>query len=254
MSEATLSPAEAVVLLQPNVANGLKAIKVTLLQMLSKGILRIEVSEKPGLIGVRHVPHLRIVREPADAPYDARAALDIVRAAQADDGELKAVVKRASKAWGAAALRFVTEWVRPALIARGLLLEKPLLFIRTYHPTPAGETERIRLQADLAKAREIPSLLKSDPARAAAVAAAVGIAILLDDKLTKQFKPLADAMRVQFPPSDTPIGDGSFDFGSFDLGSFDIGSLGTLDAGMASFDAGFSDGGGGGDSGGGGGD
>jgi len=255
MSGTVLSPAEAVVLLQPNVANGLKAIKVTMLQMLSQGLLKLELRDRPGLIGVKHVPCLRIVREPSGAPYDARAVLDLVNAAQAEGGELKAVVKRASKDWGAAALRFVTELVRPALISRGLLAEKQLLFIRTYHPTPAGEAERRRLQADLAQAREIPQLLKTDPARAAAVAAAVGIAILLDDKLTSQFAPLAEAMRVRFPPGDVQSGDASFDIGGFNLGSFDTGAMGSLDAGIASFDAGFSGGGsdsGSGDGGGGG--
>src|SRR6185369_8740284 len=49
MSGTVLSPAEAVVLLQPNVANGLKAIKVTMLQMLSQGLLKLELRDRPGL-------------------------------------------------------------------------------------------------------------------------------------------------------------------------------------------------------------
>ena len=253
MSDTTpLSPAEAVVLLRPNVANGLKCIKVTVLLLLSKGVLKLEQTEKPGLFGTKKIPHLRIAKEPQNAPVDVRATLDIVRAAQADDGRLPELVKRASKAWGAACLRFVTEVIRPSLIARGLLAEKQLLFIRVYHPTPAGEAERKRLEADLAKAREIPSLLTSDPAKAAAVAAAVGMALLLDDKLPQHFKPLADALRIHRPPVDAPTSDsGSFDFGSFDLSAFDLPSLDTFDSSMSSFDAGFSDGGGGGDSGGG---
>ena len=245
-----LSPAEAVVLLKPNVANGLKAIKVTALLLLSKGVLKLEQSEKPGLFGSKKVAHLRIAKEPPDLPADAKAVVDIVRAAQADDGRLPELVKRASKMWGAACLRFVTELVRPLLIARDLIAEKQLLFIRVYQPTPAGEAERTRLEADLAKARDIPSVLKSDPARAAAIAASLGMVLLLDDTLTRQFKPIADALRVHRPPVDSPPSDGSLDFGSFDLSAFDLPALDTLDVG--SFDAGFSGGdGGGGDSGGG---
>src|ERR1700688_1957061 len=130
---AALSPAEAVVMRKPNLAVGMQALKVTLLWLLTKGVLRIEESEKPGLFNVKKVPHLRIAKEPPDAPPEVRAALDIVRGAQADGGKIADVVKQATKNWGAGCMRFATELVRPALIARGLLTEKQLLFIRTYH-------------------------------------------------------------------------------------------------------------------------
>jgi hypothetical protein len=251
-STAPLSPAEAVVMLRPNLADGLRAIKVTLLLLLTRGVLRIEETGKPGLFGVKKIAHLRIVKEPPDSPYDTRAVLDLVRAAQTDGGRIADVVKRAKKDWGASAMRFVTELVRPALITRGLISERQLMFIRTYHPTTTGEPERARLEAELAKAREIPHALKHDPARAAAIAAAIGTTILLDDACTKQFKPLADAMRSYQPAGDV-TSTGSFDFGGFDLGAFDASQIGSLDSGIASFDAGFSDGGGGGGDGGGGG-
>lgn len=253
MSDTTpLSPAEAVVLLRPNVADGLKCLKVTLLMLLTKGVLKLEQSERPGLLGVKKIPHLRIAKEPQNAPPDVRAALDIVRAAQADDGRLPELVKRASKQWGAACMRFVTELVRPSLIARGLIAEKQLLFIRVYHPTPAGEAARSRIQADLAKASEIPHALKTDPARAAAIGAAAGMVLLLDDSIPTHFKALADAMRIHRPPVEAQTGDGgSFDFGSFNLSAFDLPSLDSFGDNTSSFDAGFSDAGGGGDSGGG---
>lgn len=253
MSNATpLSPAEAVVMLRPNLADGLRALKVTLLLLLSKGVLRIEESEQPGLFSVKKIPHLRIAKEPPNAPYDARAAIELVREAQDDGGKISDLVKRANKAWGAAARRFVTELVRPALIKRGLLSERPLMFIRTFHPTPDGEAERVAIEANLAKAREIPFALKRDPARAAAIAAAIGTTILLDDACIKQFKPLSDAMRAYAPAGDTS--GGGFDYGGFDLSAFDASAIGSIDSGMASFDAGFSGDGGGGDGGGGGAD
>ena len=105
------------------------------------------------------------------------------------------------------------------------------------------------------------------------MAATLGSNILLSDKLTRQFKPLVDAMRaaggtggtdgmdgVNFrdshPHHHAVSGDGSsgFDLGSFDLGSLDLGGLdlGALGSAIESFDSGFSDGGGGHDGGGGG--
>lgn len=248
MSEtAPLSPAEAVVLRNPNLPAGLLAIKVTLLLLLTKGVLKLEQVETPGFFGPKKVPHLRIAADPKDAPPEARALLDVVRAAQADGGKIADVIKRASKDWGNGCPLFVDKLVRPSLFARGLLTEKKVLFARTFHATDAGKAERDRIAADLAKARDIPSLLTSDPARAAAIAAAVGTTLLLDDKLTKQFKPLADAMRAQGLAEAANLNDfsntGSFDFGSFDLSHFDAGALSGLDAGMASFDAGFSGGG-----------
>ena len=109
-------------------------------------------------------------------------------------------------------------------------------------------------------------MLKSDPARAAALAKTLGTNVLLSDKLTRQFKPLADAMRANGGADSMVFTDtgphhaghsggfdfGSFDPGSFDLGSFDAGAIDAVHSGMGSFDAGFSDGGGGHDGGGGG--
>ena len=246
MSDATpLSPAELVVLSKPNIAAGLRAIKVTLLLLLTQGMLRIEQTEQPGLLRTKKVPHLRIAAEPKEAPPEALALIEIVRAAQADGGKIADVIKRASKEYGPGCTQFVTRLIHPSLVARGLLTEKKVLFVRTFHLTPAGEAARARLNSDLFKADDVARLLKSDPAQAAVLAASLGTTILLSDKLTKQFKPLAGAMRERGTGGDyVNAGDvdgGGFDFGSFDPGSFDAGSL---DAGMASFDAGFSDGGG----------
>lgn len=197
--------------------------------------------------------HLRIANEPKGAPPEVRALIEVVRAAQADGGRIADVIKRANKEWVTGCPMFVTMNIQPALT------EKKVLFVRTFHLTPADEAARTQLNSDLLQADEVARLLKRDPAQAAALAATLGVTILLSDKLTKQFKPLADAMRVRGASSADFVNanaldqhGGGFDFGSFDLGSFDVGSFNSIDAGLASFDAGFSDGGGG-DSGGGGG-
>ncbi len=148
-------------------------------------------------------------------------------------------------------------------MARGLLQKKKLLFTHYFSLTPEGEAARARIKSDLFKADDVARLLKSDPAQAAALAKTLGTNVLLSDRLTGEFKPLADAMRVHGGadgPVFTETGPqhrhhssgfdfGSFDFGSFDLGSFAAGAIDAVHSGMSAFDAGFSDDGGGHDGG-----
>jgi hypothetical protein len=253
-----LSPAEKVVLLAPNRARGYAAIKATLLLLLAKGVLRIEEATQYGLLRTKTVAHLRIANEPKNPPPEVGTLIDIIRDAQAAGGKIKDVLALANKKFLTGCPKYIVDIVQPALIARGLLTKKKTLFVYTFHLTPEGEALQSTLKSDLYRANDIPKLLKSDPAQAAAVAAAIGTTLFLSDKLPKHFKPLSEAMRAQgssfMPVPDS--GGGGFDLSSFDLGSFNFSSFdaGSFDAGMASFDAGFSDAGGGGDSGGGGAD
>jgi len=259
---AALSPAEKVVLLSPNTAKAMAAIKATLLIMLTKGVLRIEQTEEPGFFRNKTVAHLCVAAEPKEAPPEIAALLAVVRAAQADGGAIKDVVKHAEKAFGPLCLQFTLKFVMPALIARGLLVEKKILFTRLWRLTPAGDIEQSRLKSELFQVNDVFKLVKSDPAQAAALAAALGTTILISDKLPKHFKPLADAMRERGDAGGGDAGlfvagDGAhqgdfhhglastIDFSSFDLGSFDFSSfdIGGFDAAVSSFDAGFSDGG-----------
>ncbi len=250
-----LSPAEATVLLAPNRAKPINAIKATLLLLLTTGVLRLEESETFGIFRNKKVAHLRIAAEPRNTPPEIGALLDVVRAAQADGGKITDTIKAAEKAFGPACWQFNSKFLVPALIARGLLTQRKFLFLNISHLTPAGEKERARLKSDLFKADDVARLLKSDPAQAAALAVTLGTTVLLSDKLTRQFKPLAAAMRMNDGGgdagvvSDTGPHDGGFDFRSFDLSSFDLGSfdLGSFDLGGAvdSFHGGFSDSGGG---------
>jgi hypothetical protein len=275
---APLSPAEAVVLLSPNLVKGQAAVKATLLLLLATGVLRIEETEQPGVFRNRKVAHLRIVAEPKNAPPEIAALVDVVREAQAAGGKIIDVAKLAEKTFGSACMQFSIKFIIPALIARGLLRKQKILFTHVFRLTPAGAAEQARIKSDLFKADDVARLLKSDPAQAAALARTLGSNVLLSDKLTKRFKPLSDAMRtnggvdgmvLNDTATDTHRSDahhghsldqaaggfdfGSFDPGSFDLGSFDAGAIDAVHSGMGSFDAGFSDGGGGGHDGGGGG-
>jgi hypothetical protein len=264
MSTTTpLSPAEASVLIAANRAQGFVAIRATLLLLLTTGVLRIEVIEVPGFFRTRKVAHLRIASESKNAPPEVVTMLDLVRAAQADGGKITDVIKRAEKAFGPQCAQFNIKIIIPALIARGLLVEKKTLFLNTFSVTPTGDAERTRIKSDLFKTNDVARLLKSDPAQAAALAATLGTTILLSEKLTKQFQPLADAMR-QRSGADTVISSDNgtsrdatthggspnyFDFGCFDpssfhLSNFDTGAINALHSGMGAFDACFTDGGG----------
>jgi hypothetical protein len=252
---AELSPAEKVVLLAPNGARGYAAIKATLMLLLTKGVLRIEETTEAGLLRTKKVAHLRIASEPKNPPPEVGVLIDIIRDAQAAGGRIKDVLALVNKKFLNGCPKYIVDIIQPALIARGLLTRKKTLFIVIHHLTPEGEALQAKLKSDFYRAKDIPKLLKSDPAQAAAVAAAIGTTIFLSDKLPQHFKALSDAMRAQgstFMPIPDSGGGGGFDLGSFDLGSFDFASFdaGSFDSGMASFDAGFSDAGGG-DSGGG---
>jgi hypothetical protein len=256
---AELTPAEAKFLLAPNRTSGFDTIKVTLLWLLAGGYLRIEETESFGILRNKKVAHLRLTEmRPPSEPLYVPALIRVVREAQEDGGTVKAVVRHAQKTFGGGGVHFNANFIIPMLVARGLIEQRKFLFIRSQAHTPAGHVELERIKSGLDQARQIPSLLKSEPARAAAMAASLGTLVLLAPTLMPHFKPLSDAMRLHSGGDGSFVGldtssshHGGFDFGGFDFGSLDLGSLGSFDAGMASFDAGFSDGGGGGGDGGG---
>ena len=203
------------------------------------------------------MPHLRVVAaQTPTAPPHVAALIDVVRGAQIDGGRMRDVVRRAEREFGTGCAGYNRSFIIPSLIERGLIEERRILFLRTCRATPAGQAERWRIEADIDKARQLPKLLKSNPAEAAALALALGGTLLLVDDLRKHSGQLAAAMRS----ANADVGAaGTFDglsasgdfSGSFDLGCFDPGSFDALDACIGAFDSGFSDAGGGGDSGGG---
>jgi hypothetical protein len=285
---AALSPAESLFLLKPNGTPARETVKVTLLSLLAQGIVRLEEQATKRFFITRKTVYVRPTGTTAPAlPAHAASLLDQVRAAQADTGSMPDLVKRARQAYGSSLNGFNRDFIIPRLLTRGLLEERRFLFLRHYKRTPAGDAEESRIAADIARARSIPELLHSNPAEAAAIVLAVGGTILLVNELRPFYRQISEVMRppatadgasdsgggdASLPlwnsrdgsPADAPDGVHGLDaasFGSLDLSAFDAGAFDALDAGMASFDAGFDasvDGGGGdgggGDGGGGGGD
>jgi hypothetical protein len=287
---APLSPAESLFLLKPNRTPARETVKVTLLSLLAQGMVRMEERETRRLFGKKKTVYMWPRNIAGSIPPHAAALLDLVRAAQDDTGSMADFAKRAQKAYGANLEKFNRDFIVPALRSRGLIEERRILLFRVYKRTPAGDAEESRIASEIARARTIPELIRSNPAEAAAVILAVGSTILLVSELRPYYRQISEVMRTQ--TTDASGGDGSvprwdstdshaadpahhgdpahhldaaglggFDHGNFDLSAFDAGAFDALDTGMASFDSGFDasvgDGGGGdgggGDGGGGGG-
>jgi hypothetical protein len=290
---APLSPAESLFLLKPNRTPARETVKVTLLSLLAQGAVRMEEQKTRRFFGTKKTVYVRPTAKRPALPPHAAALLDLVHVAQGYSGSMADLVTRAQKAYGTNLTRFHRDFIVPALLSRGLIEEGRILLVKTYKRTAAGDAEESRIANDIARARTIPELIRSNPAEAAAIILAVGGTILLVSELRPYYRQISEVMRAQtastdgsdsggdgspiWTSSDTPAqpGDqhldaagvgafdpGTFDHHGFDLSAFDAGAFDALDTGMASFDAGFdasvSDAGGGdgggGDGGGGGGD
>jgi hypothetical protein len=239
-----------------------KALKLGFLGLLAQGVLRSDEETRRGLIRNKRVVHLRVAPNlPANLPPIAASLVAVVRAAEPRDGQMSEIVKQARQAYGQGLIKFLLDYVGPALAARGLaeLRRVRLLgFLPTsrFERTTAGDVEKVRIENAMHEAKAIPQYLDRDPAQAAALAVAAGGAILLVEELRPHYNQLARAFQERDSGSSTTFfdpgtsGGGSdsagFDFGSIDFGSIDFGSIdfGSFD----SFDSGFdaaSDGGGG---------
>jgi hypothetical protein len=288
---AALSPAESLFLLKPNRTPARETVKVTLLSLIAQGLVRLEEQVTKRFLGTRKTIFVRPTAAKVPAlPAHAASLLAQVRAAQAGAGSMDELVKLARQAYGTNLGRFNRDFIVPGLVTRGLLERRRVLFVPHYKRTQAGDAEEGRIAADIARARTIPDLIRSNPAEAAAIVLAVGGTILLVGELRPYYRQISEAMRPPpgadgsdsggdgspafwdssnpehsgpLPSHDPVQGLDAASFGNLDLGSFDAGAFDALDAGMASFDAGFDasvgdggggDGGGGDGGGGGGGD
>jgi len=254
-----LTAPEAFVLMSLPRYDGRKALKLGFLGLLAQGVLRIEEESRPGLFRSKRIVYLREAPDrPLTLPAASGSLVQVVHLAAPAGGVMSAIVKASMREYGRSLLGFVQNYVISALVARRLAEKRPrrlLGFIPSegFFRTPAGEAEKIRLEAAMQGARTIPQYLDRDPTQAAALAAAAGGTILLIDELRPYYQQLALALQPRdggaFTGSDSGFDFGSFDFASCDLGSFDFGCFDSFDAG---FDAGFDGGGdgGGGDGGG----
>jgi hypothetical protein len=271
-----LSPAESLVLLKPNGTPAREAVKVTLLSLLAQGLLRIEEETRKRFLWSQKVACVRPTGRAVRAlPSHAASLMQVVQDAQRQGGVMKDLIDRAREAYGTQLEAFKSRFIMRALVGRGLLEEgRTLFFFRKWNVTASGAAEQKRIESDIARARTIPALLNSNPAEAAAIALAVGGALLLVEELRPHYRQLSEAMRAQssdgYDGSSSSNGSGSddshrhsddrhdhesgspgdntnlhdadthsLDLGSLDLGAFDVDAFAALDAGMSTFDASF---------------
>ena len=259
-----LGAAEAYVLLSLPRTAPAKAVKLGLLALIVQGLVRMETVERRVMLRRMHDVHLYASPDPAPVLQPAAASLlGIVRAA-GPDGSMSRVVALAKRAYGGALGGFVKDHVAPVLIERGLATYRPARILGLFPTTrlgrtATGEAERERLERAIRDAREIPRFLDRDPVQAAALAAALGGAILLIDELRPHYEALAAAVRRYAPGDDIGSGDGGgADFadvdrsGGFDFANVDLDAVDFSGIDFGGFDSGFSDAGGegGGDGGG----
>lgn len=249
---AGLSAPEAYLLLSLPRWNVHRALKLGFMGLVAQGVLRLEIEDRPGLIRTRHLPHLRVAPGVARSlPPVAASLVKVVRRAE-PDGRVKDVLAHCGQQYRRTLVGFIQDCLGPALVARGLAEPRRrrilgLLPYDSFALTVAGEAEKARLQGLIRDAHDIPNYLDRDPAKAAALVAALGAAVLLVDELRPHYAVLERAIRAPDVSPSLPMIEtdgfasghdaGLCDFGFIDFSCFDSG---TFD----SFDAGFSDAGG----------
>lgn len=257
-----LSAAEALVLQNPQAAQGRAALKLTLMELLARRIVTMRHEETKGRFGrVHRTDYLQVAEEDQQQVPDAApvtAVLNMLRAAGAagPGATMAQVVQQARRSFGSDLSGFQQKHLVPSLLRRGLLeaYQKKLLGLipRTqYRHTSAGEKVRQELVAHLEQARRLPEVLDRDPTHAAALLATLGGSILLVDELKPHYGRLAQALRQpaaggddgasadmvelddpDVAPSDLDLAD----FGGFD---FDFAAFEALDSSLDAFDSSF---------------
>jgi hypothetical protein len=248
MASEGVSAPEAFVLLSLPRYDAAQVLKIGFMGLIAQGVLRLETEDRPGLIRTRHIPHVTVADGvPADLPPIAASLVKVVRAA-GPGGTMKNLIRESRREYGGNLLGFVLKHIGPSLAARGWAEDRRIRLLgliptHRFERTAAGDAEKIRLDAAMREARAIPQYLDNDPAQVAALAAAVGGAILLVEELRPFYGRLSRALRSggdvgYLAPDSNDFGDGGQGFATCDLGGIDFSCF---DAGaFDSFDSGFS--------------
>lgn len=277
-----LSAPESYVLLNGPGASGAEAFKLALLELVTRGSLRLATGQRKGAFGRRQEVSVLARGERAGAPDEAALSavwriFEAQRSQVYENGVTGVAVdefaKAAARTYGSIG-KYAGTVVLPALSNRGFYRSESYrvlwLFPATRQVlTPQGEAERSELQERLELAeQEFGSLVNRDPRRALAFLALAGASVLLVNELYPDLQRLQAQLgrRPEEGGGDSDVDDegdsgegGGLDLAGFDLGGFDLGGL-SLDFDLSAFEAigdAFSaidsgvDSGGGGDSGGG---
>ncbi len=272
-----LTPAEAMVLLDPRAERGREAFKVSLMWLLAQHHLK--ATEIPALWFKRKTTQqTRGPQAGAMLPPDLKAVMMTVQAAAT--GIMDDIVKAAPKRFGAKLDGYQNDFLYPSLLSRGLLRRtettRLMFFTRqTYDRTSAGREVCRQIESLFEDARRIPAYLDRSPAQAAALALSLGGLILLMPELRPHLEEIASVVRRSSAPDKSSGGGSGSDSSSepaqakpadeqastasdtFDFANMNMGDADNLDASLSALDASFdspADSHGGGDGGGDGGD
>ena len=262
-----LSVAEALILQDPNATLGRSALKLTMMDLLARRVLTLEYEETKGRFGRTHKTDKVIVasdaaRQFAHQPHVQAVINAIVTAGKhGEPPSMQQVIASAGKAFGHDLAGFKREHVIPRLTERGLLrtTTQKVLFIFSktrYIQTEAGQAAVQRIQAQVAQARNIPTLLdQGNRAEVAALVVGLGASLLLVDELRPHYSRLSQALRRpatdggggdtggDVPDDDTDVpeqpGEMGADFDAVDFGGFDLNAFDSLDSSLDAFDSSF---------------
>lgn len=266
-SLTALTAAEALVLQNPQAAQGRATLKLTLMELIAGRIVTMRTEEKKTRFGrVQRIDYLHL--NGANAPYvpggtTVQAVIELLQAAGASASTADQIVQQAQRSFGKDLSGFQQKQVVPALMNQGLIesYQKKVLGLcptTRYRPTAAGETLRQQLIAQLEQAKALPEVVERDPLQAAALVAMLGSGILLVDELKPHYSRLAHALRQPQGEgddgeiADTDVGDdhtgsgeasfansNSLDLGDFSGFDFDFNVFDALDSSLDAFDSSF---------------
>jgi hypothetical protein len=209
-ADEDLTPAEALVLLEPNKVSGRSVVRTSLLHLAAAGYLRAEVQAKRSWLGTGG--GTRLVRTDAAGPLPDHLAgvLNALFPPAKSEASLSPaeVTSRLQRAFGYDYARYLALHIRPLLLSKALLSVEEYRWMRIvprrrYLHTDAGMRLRERIGTRLRGADGLPELLRSDPRRAAAAAAGLGGLVLIAEGLRPHLGELANAARSE--PSITLI-------------------------------------------------
>lgn len=245
MNAADLSPAQVLVLDRPNARQGDQLIRASLRWLVAGGHLVLVANKRSGA----HPSEQRIMPGKPLGPGAPGDLAQVMALALAKPRrKISSLMRAARHAWGRDYDGFRRDIVLAGLVAQGLVFRRDkrilLIFPSTRHyRTPAGEALNRRLSTMLSHVRTLPDMMKSDPSRATAIAAAAGALVLLVPEIFPHLPALGDLLRGlpsrRTEPADAATAD-TLGFSIEDLAGIDL-SIGNLDAGIDDAAAGASD-------------
>ncbi len=238
MAASNLTAAEILVLLNPNKTQGREAFKLSLMELLARGVIDLRKEEIKGFWGrTQTIDHIRITPG-ALGQSSVKPHLHLILGLLSRDPSgpgltMKNLIQAAGVKFGNDFGGFQKDRLLPELVEQGLLearQEKALWVfpVTRYRLTQKGEAIKQQLEDQIERARSIPDMIGTNPAQTAALILGLGSAILLVDEAKSHYAQLSRIMREQQSggnaPSDYYVPGAVFDPSS-DMATLDTSEL-----------------------------